>query len=348
MTRFEKSKKYKFWITALLLTWVGGAGYAETPTVRAKFSADSVLIGDQFRLEVEVDKDMMEIVEFPVLKQTLGDSTDIEVLGESLVDTLQSDGRRLTLRKEYTLTSFDEGDYHTGKFPVLYVDKNIVDTLWSQDSLRIVVNTIPVDTVKQKIHDVKRPIHTPVRFGEFSGYLAMGLAGLLVVAAIIWLIVKKLRKRPLFGDKKAPDEPPHVTAIKQLEKLHNQKLWQSGKYKQYYTGITDILRQYLASRYPIKAMEMTSKEIIDRMKSESLIDVSMKRLSDTLLTADFVKFAKYVPDADQNEAAYTDAYYFVEETKQSEPVAVEEVQPEAQQKSVQAAPETTEEEKKTR
>ena len=52
MTRFEKSKKYKFWITALLLTWVGGAGYAETPTVRAKFSADSVLIGDQFRLEV--------------------------------------------------------------------------------------------------------------------------------------------------------------------------------------------------------------------------------------------------------------------------------------------------------
>lgn len=95
MTRFEKSKKYRFWITALLLTLFGGAGYAETPTVRAKFSADSVLIGDQFRLEVEVDKDMMEIVEFPMLKQTLGDSTDIEVLGESLVDTLQSDGRRI-------------------------------------------------------------------------------------------------------------------------------------------------------------------------------------------------------------------------------------------------------------
>ena len=41
-------------------------------------------------------------------------------------------------------------------------------------------------------------------------------------------------------------------------------------------------------------------------------------------------------------------HYFVEETKESEPVAVEEVQPEAQQKSVQAAPETTEEEKETR
>lgn len=341
MTSLEKSKRYKIWIGLVLLVLTGMVGHAETPTVRAKFSADSVLIGDQFQLEVEVDKDMMEIVEFPLLKGTLGDSTEIEILGESDVDTLKSDGRRMTLRKEYTLTSFDEGDYHTGKFPVLYVDKNIVDTLWSQDSLRIVVNTIPVDTVKQTIHDVKRPIHTPVRFGEFSGYLAMGLVGVFVLGAIIWLIVKKLRKRSLFGDKKVPDEPPHVTAIKQLEKLHNQKLWQSGKYKQYYTGITDILRQYLSSRYPIKAMEMTSKEIINRMQRESLTDVSMKRLSDTLLTADFVKFAKYTPDADQNEAAYTDAYYFVEETKIGEPV--EESPVENPQKEEEMTPKTTDE-----
>jgi hypothetical protein len=35
--------------------------------------------------------------------------------------------------------------------------------------------------------------------------------------------------------------------------------------------------------------------------------------------ADFVKFAKYEPDAVQNEDAYQDAYYFVEETKQLPP-----------------------------
>lgn len=142
MARFEKSKRYKAWIGLVLFMLTGMAGRAETPAVRAKFSADSVLIGDQFRLEVEVDKDMMEIVEFPVLKGTLGDSIEIEILGESLVDTLKSDGRRLTIRKEYTLTSFDEGDYRTGKFPVLYVDKilsipygpRILYGLWSIQS----------------------------------------------------------------------------------------------------------------------------------------------------------------------------------------------------------------------
>ena len=88
-------------------------------------------------------------------------------------------------------------------------------------------------------------------------------------------------------------------------------------------------------------MEMTSKEIIDRMQRESLTDVSMKRLSDTLFTADFVKFAKYTPDADQNEAAYTDAYYFVEETKIGEPV--EESPVENPQKEEEMTPKTTDE-----
>ena len=39
-------------------------------------------------------------------------------------------------------------------------------------------------------------------------------------------------------------------------------------------------------------------------------------IDDLLHTADFVKFAKHAPDAEQNEALYTGVYYFVENTKQ--------------------------------
>ena len=70
---------------------------------------------------------------------------------------------------------------------------------------------------------------------------------------------------------------------------------------------------------------MTSQEILDRMIRESLPEKSIKRLKDILITADFVKFAKFAPDADQNETVYTDAYYFIEETK-----AVEVEQPAAE------------------
>lgn len=100
---------------------------------------------------------------------------------------------------------------------------------------------------------------------------------------------------------RGPADPPHVAAIKQLEKLHTQKLWQSGKSKQYYTGLTDILREYLAGRYNFQAMEMTSAEIIARIRELSVEERASKRLGSLLEVADFVKFAKYEPDAVQNE-----------------------------------------------
>ena len=112
--------------------------------------------------------------------------------------------------------------------------------------------------------------------------------------------------------------PPHVCAIRQLETLHNQKLWQSGKQKQYYTGITDILRRYIGDRYRVKAMELTSQEILDEMERQRLSGEAADRLKNILLTADFVKFAKFVADAERNEEVYSDAYYFVEQTKETE------------------------------
>ena len=135
--------------------------------------------------------------------------------------------------------------------------------------------------------------------------------------AVYVLLLK--RGRGLLAALRGPADPPHVAAIKQLEKLHTQKLWQSGKSKQYYTGLTDILREYLAGRYNFQAMEMTSAEIIARIRELSVEERASKRLGSLLEVADFVKFAKYEPDAVQNEDAYQDAYYFVEETKQLPP-----------------------------
>ena len=62
-------------------------------------------------------------------------------------------------------------------------------------------------------------------------------------------------------------------------------------------------------------MEMTSDEIIEAMRSEELPDKARMDLTAILRDADLVKFAKATPEAEQNEADYLKAYYFVEETK---------------------------------
>ena len=85
--------------------------------------------------------------------------------------------------------------------------------------------------------------------------------------------------------------------------------------KQYYSGLTDILRTYIAARWGFGAMEMTSDEIIETMRPEELPDKARMDLTAILRDADLVKFAKATPEAEQNEADYLKAYYFVEETK---------------------------------
>ena len=161
-------------IGALAALTLGAAAVrAADPVVSARFSADSVMIGDQFSLDIRVDKDVMEVVDFPVFNGFLSDSADIEILAESPVDTLKAEGRRITLGKSYLLAGFDEGRYRMGRFPVLRVDKNLIDTVWSRDSLAIDIHTLPVDTLTQTIHDVKPPLRTPLRFAEIRGWLIL-------------------------------------------------------------------------------------------------------------------------------------------------------------------------------
>jgi hypothetical protein len=293
-------------------------GQSEAPTVTASFDRDSIMIGDQFTLDIRVEKDMMQMVDFPALA-TSNQPEGVEVIEDLPADTLSVDGRRQIITKRYRMTIWDAGRYNMGRFPALYVDKNLVDTLWSSDSLRILVNTFDIDPQNDKPNDIKPPLKVPLRFGEVAGWIALALAVVAVLVVGVWLIVKYRRHIPLLRGA-GPPLPPHVEAIRRLEALRNQKLPQNGKHKQYYSGITDILRDYLEGRFGIRAMEMTSSEIVEAVDVPRRAgDIDSKRFDDLgslLHTADLVKFAKLTTDEADDDKAYYDAYYFVEETKQ--------------------------------
>lgn len=300
---------------ALLLLAGATAAAQQTPRVTAHVEPDSIAIGDRFDYVIDVEKDLVQVVEFPEFEDPKG---QIELVESLPVDTLERDGRHLKLRKRYRLAAFDEGHYNLGTAHVLYADKNILDTLSSRDSIYLKVGTFEIDSTSQSIYDVKDLHNLPFRLGEIRTYLIWGAAALLLLAAAAWGLVRWLRSRgKRIGDlfRPAPPLPPHVAAIQALEALHNQKLWQNNRHKQYYSGITDILRTYIAARWEISAMEMTSDEIIAAMQPVELPDKARMDLTAILRVADLVKFAKAAPEAEENEACYLKAYYFVEETK---------------------------------
>lgn len=294
---------------------------AQRPTITASVSPDSIMIGDRFTYTIEVERDLVQVVNFPEFAGD--DGGGIEVIESLPVDTLDRDGRRLHLRKRYVMAAFNEGRYALGRAKALYADKNIVDTLVSDDSLFLQVATFEIDSTSQSIYDLKAQKSLPFEFREVRGYLGWGLLAIVLLAAAAYGAGRLLaRYGKGLGEifHPAPPLPPHVAAIRALESLHNQKLWQNNRHKQYYSGLTDILRTYISARYGVGAMEMTSDEIIAAMRDVELPDKSAMDMTSVLRDGDLVKFAKAIPEAEQNEADYLKVYYFVEETKvQEEP-----------------------------
>lgn len=317
--------KRVLFIPLLLLVSLVAVAQSDTPTVKARIEPDSIFIGDQFDFIIEVEKDLVQTTLFPEFTPQ-GESL-IELVDVMPIDTLERDGRRLKIAQRYRLAAFQEGLINMGKPGVLYADKNIVDTLYTTDSLVLKVATFQIDSTSQSIYDLKPQLTLPFKLAEIRGYLMWGLLLAALIALALYGLHRYLEARgrhlkDLF--KPAPPEPPHVVAIKALEALHHQKLWQNNKHKLYYSTLTDILRTYIAGRWGVGAMEMTSDEIIAAMREVELPEKARMDLTSVLMDADLVKFAKFTPEAEQNESDYTKVYYFVEETKPVEVLPVTE------------------------
>ena len=286
---------------------------ANAPKISGTVEPDSIGIGDRFLFTIEVERDLMQEVYFPDFKQSV---EHYEMIEDRPVDTLSREGRRLKLRKSYLMAAFQEG-IHKVLPEVMYLDKNIIDTLRGDDTLRLMVTTFEIDSTSHTIFDIKPQRTLKFKFGEISGYVTWTIIAIIILV-LLFLIAKRILAHygKSFSDifKPAPPLPPHEIALRDLKKLHSERLWQEGNHKLYYSGLTDILRAYIAGQFGVGALEMTSDEIIEAMRGVEIPQKQKMDLTELLRDADLVKFAKAMPEAEANEAAYTMALNFVEQT----------------------------------
>ena len=286
---------------------------ANAPKISGTVEPDSIGIGDRFLYTIEVERDLMQEVYFPDFKQSV---EHYEMIEDRPVDTLSREGRKLKLRKSYLMAAFQEG-IHKVLPEVMYLDKNIIDTLRGNDTLRLMVTTFEIDSTSHTIFDIKPQRTLKFKFGEISGYVTWTIIAIIILV-LLFLIAKRILAHygKSFSDifKPAPPLPPHEIALRDLKRLHSERLWQEGNHKLYYSGLTDILRAYIAGQFGVGALEMTSDEIIEAMRGVEIPQKQKMDLTELLRDADLVKFAKAMPEAEANEAAYTMALNFVEQT----------------------------------
>ena len=113
---------------------------------------------------------------------------------------------------------------------------------------------------------------------------------------------------------KGPAIPPYTKAIDSLENLRQQKLWQAGKTKEYYSSLTDIAREYIEGQFDVNAVEMTTDDILEEIKPLKFNDEVFAKFKDTMELADLVKFAKYAASNLENDIAMNNMTDFVNES----------------------------------
>jgi len=137
----------------------------------------------------------------------------------------------------------------------------------------------------------------------------------LIVALVWYYFWRKRLNKPLFPVITKVQGPPWEFALQSLTLLDEKKLWQNGKIKEYYTELTDIVRHYLHQQHGIEAMEMITSEILEGYDAAGIQPDSRPMLMNILVQADYAKFAKAIPQRNENEQSMIMARQFIEETK---------------------------------
>jgi len=283
----------------------------------AVIDTNAILVGQQTDIHLQITAPKDVFVQWPQIGDTL--SKNVEVIHYSNIDTIASDKDDLThLSQTITISSFDSGYFAIPPFYFIYGKKN--DSLYDiteTNALLLQVNNVKVDLSKE-IKDIKPILDEPWTFMEILPYILIGLGIILLILLAMYIYNRKKQHKPIFSLPEKPKLPAHVIALQKLDMLKDKKLWQSGNMKEYYSELTDIIREYMEGQMNFGAMEMVSDDILSELQDRELDENLYKDTQEVLQTADLVKFAKVKPLADECDRALKWGYSFVEQTKPGE------------------------------
>lgn len=298
--------------------------WSQSPKVEVAIDSIQMFIGEQTTLHVGVTVKNGQRVKMPVYQPLDNIIPGIEVVETLTTDTESVDNGFITVRSHYVLTSFDDTLY---ALPPIKV--NVDGKEYESNKLALKVLAVGVDTLHPNQFFPQKDVQENVfLWSEWTNLLILSALLLLMVLAIIAMFIRLKSKKPLvFRVRIVKRVPPHQKALNLIEEIKprsNTVSTEDAKY--YYTQLTDALRKYMGERFGFNAMEMTSAEIIERLREEK-DQQKLDELTMLFETSDLVKFAKYSVGASENDRNLISAVNFINETKQENAPTEERIQP---------------------
>ena len=263
--------------------------------IETKIDSSSILIGDQ--IEFSIKSNLKDLKNWKTFTDYIG---KFEIINTSSIDTIKIDDRWI-LNQSYTLTHWDSGTFF---IPAITMEE------MTSDSLLVYINT--VKTIKEEgLKDIKEPVNTPFSFEEALPYILIFFC-IILLGFLIYYYIRNRKKTVKVEEKVEIIIPPFQIALNLLLKLKDKNLLKQNEVKEYHSQISEILRRYIESGLNLKAMEISSNEIISSLKQQRIETSSIEKV---FTISDLAKFAKFKPLEIENKECLEMAILFVEQTK---------------------------------
>ena len=276
----------------IYMLFISNLAFPQTATL----DTNAILIGQQINFTITNKINTTEV--WPAYDEVLVEG--VEIIKASEIDT--ADG---LIRQQFIITAWDSGSYYIP--PISFSINN------KTEGLLINVQTVILEEGSE-LKDIKQPINAPIGWSDIWPWLL----AFLIISLIIYILKKYvfIKKEKVITVKPKVIIPADITALKKLTKLENEKIWQEGNIKEYHSQLSEIIRRYTENRFEFIALELTSDEILEKLKS-ILSDEKLSNLRILLQRADLAKFAKSKPVDTENKESMFLAKQFVSETKQT-------------------------------
>lgn len=279
--------------------------HAQAPV--STISTDYIKFGEPVTLNVTVKSNHNDTIIFPTVKDTL--SAKLEVLRQKK-DTLYKDNIRF-ISYSIIFSAYEEGTFTVPSQRILINSRE-----YYTPSYKVTVIPVSIDSIRTPLFDIKTIVKVPKNSWDYlQNYWQYIVLIIFIVAIIIYIVIRRKNKKSIVHK-----THPEVLAIERLKKLKKTNYLDKNLYKQYYSELASILKEYMEARWDFPATKLLSDDLLECLKKERWVDEQeAENLSAIFKTSDLAKFAKFKPTPEETKINMDKAINFINQTKTDSP-----------------------------
>ncbi len=266
----------------------------------AVVAPDTVRIGDPFYVRLRVQAPPGARIEFPTGPDTAG---TVQALDPVHLSSGGDTTRATDQTAAYRVAAWDVGSQPIALGEVVVRVGGDERHVAIQPLHVFVRSVLPADTALR----IPKPARPPFPYARVVWWPWVLLAAAIVLLLVAWWWWRRRTRRPLV----VVPVDPYQRARQELDRIDALRLIEAGERGRYVALTVEVLREYLAARYPKTSLAMTSSELQRAVRGERF--VPRDRLARLLEEADLVKFARRPLSAERARELGREARGVIEE-----------------------------------